>query len=120
MLHLEIQEVIVEMVNIYYIITVCVNVHQDRGQLLEFLNQRITQIGYIIVVNMQILEMIVISLNRYRFGDSNSYQEPQEVIQRRIYVVDEESKHILTRIEFMQKVILVGLLLFFVLCLKNA
>ena len=63
MLHLEIQEVIVEMVNIYYIITVCVNVHQDRGQLLEFLNQKITQIGYIIVVNMQILDMTVISLN---------------------------------------------------------
>ena len=63
MLHLEIQEVIVEMVNIYYIIIVCVNVHQDRGQLLEFPNQRTTQIGCIIVVNMKILEMIVISLN---------------------------------------------------------
>ena len=49
--------------NIYFIITECVNVHQDKGQLLEFLNQRITEIGYIIVINMQILDMTVISLN---------------------------------------------------------
>ena len=63
MLYLEIQEEIVETMIIYYIITVCVNIHQDRGQLLEFTNQRTTQIGYIIVVNMQILEMIAISLN---------------------------------------------------------
>ena len=28
------------------------------------------------------------------FGDSNTYQEPQEVVQRRMYVVDEEFKHI--------------------------
>ena len=51
--------------NIYFIITVCVNVHQDRGKLLEFLNQRITKIGYIIVVNMHILDMTVISLNEH-------------------------------------------------------
>ena len=54
------------------------------------------------------------------FGDSNTYQEPEEVVQRRMYGVDEDFKHILTRIEFMQKVIVVGLLLFFVLCLKIA
>ena len=54
------------------------------------------------------------------FGDSNTYQEPKEVVQRRMYGVDEDFKHILTRIEFLQKVILVGLLLFFVLCLKIA
>ena len=53
------------------------------------------------------------------FGDNNTYQEPEEV-QRRTYGVDEDFKHILTRIEFLQKVILVGLLLFFVLCLKIA
>ena len=69
MLHLEILEVIVETVNIYYIITICVNVHQDRGQLLEFPNQRTTQIGCIIVVNMKILEMIVISLNGHPLKD---------------------------------------------------
>ena len=28
------------------------------------------------------------------FGDSNTYQEPQKVVQRRMYVVDEEFKHI--------------------------
>nr|CAN66081.1 hypothetical protein VITISV_028831 [Vitis vinifera] len=28
------------------------------------------------------------------FGDSNTYQEPQNVVQRRMYVVDEEFKHI--------------------------
>ena len=54
--------------NIYFIITECVNVHQDRGKLLEFLNQRITKIGYIIVVNMQILEMTV-------FGDRHSRKD---------------------------------------------
>ena len=35
------------------------------------------------------------------FGDSNTYQEPKEVVQRRMYGVDEDFKHILTRIEFM-------------------
>ena len=53
-------------------------------------------------------------------GDGNTYQEPEEVVQRRMYGVDEDFKHILTRIEFMQKVILAGLLLIFVLCLKIA
>ena len=53
------------MVNIYFIITIYVNVHQDKGQLLEFPNQRTTQIGCIIVVNMKILEMIAISLNEH-------------------------------------------------------
>ena len=53
-----------------------------------------------------------------RFGDNNTYQELEKVVQRRMYGVDEDFKHIWTRIEFMQKVILVGLLLFFVLCLK--
>ena len=44
------------------------------------------------------------------FGDNNTQQEPQEVVQIRMYVVDEEFKHILTKIELIQKVILAELL----------
>ena len=110
MLYLKIQEVIIEMVNIYYIITVCVNVHPDRGRLYyccQYANTR---------DDCHFFKWAFPE----GFGDSNTYQEPEEIVQRRMYGVDEDFKHILIRIEFMQKVILVGLLLFFVLCLKIA
>ena len=53
------------------------------------------------------------------FGDNNNYQEPQEVVERRMYVVNKDDKNILTKIELMHKAILVGLfLLFLVVCFK--
>ena len=53
------------------------------------------------------------------FGDNNTYQEPQEVVERRMYVVNKDDKNILTKTELMHKAILVGLfLLFLVVCFK--
>ena len=34
-------------------------------------------------------------------GDSKTYQEPQEVVEKRMYAMDEDDKNILTKIELM-------------------
>ena len=34
-------------------------------------------------------------------GDSKTYQEPQEVVEKRMYAMDEDDKNIWTKIELM-------------------